>query len=494
MNVEFKCFQNLKDKVRKVLETEKLEQGCNWIIVFAAFMIHIISDGIVYTFGIFYSEIIHNNGYNSGETAWIPSTMSGMLNFVGPLAGVLTNKYGCRFVCILGSLVSSAGYALGSLAFNITYLYLTVGLCTGAGIGLMYFAAIISVNHHFNENRSFATGLAACGSGIGTFILAPVLQFLINVYGWKGAMFFASGFLFSGYIFGTLLSPISRVKKSNWKFGSVHSVHNNDKQINLILPRKSISLPILSEYSSFSILNNSKISNNYFSDPSLIHDKENFEILIINEVPNKQRNEFSGYFNFNIFQDSIFIIYIFSNFLTFLGIETVSIYTVEKITHKNIATKREASYLISVIGIFNTLGRIIFGYISDKCGQNRLWLYIGSLAVCGFSISLSTFYFNYIQMIIFSAIFGLFYGAYISLLPIILVDLFGLEKLTDSFGFVLFFQGIASFFGIPITGWLYDQTGSFEPGFLFSGISVLLSSFVMFATPVFQNRNIFDLP
>ena len=43
----------------------------------------------------------------------------------------------------------------------------------------------------------------------------------------------------------------------------------------------------------------------------------------------------------------------------------------------------DAGFLLSVIGIANTLGRIILGYVSDRPWVNRLYLYNGCLAVCG---------------------------------------------------------------------------------------------------------------
>ena len=44
---------------------------------------------------------------------------------------------------------------------------------------------------------------------------------------------------------------------------------------------------------------------------------------------------------------------------------------------------QDASFLIAVIGIANTIGRIILGYISDKPWLNRLYLYNSALAISG---------------------------------------------------------------------------------------------------------------
>lgn len=47
--------------------------------------------------------------------------------------------------------------------------------------------------------------------------------------------------------------------------------------------------------------------------------------------------------------------------------------------------KDEQSYLLAVIGIANTAGRIVLGYLSDKTWVNRLWVYNWCLTICGIS-------------------------------------------------------------------------------------------------------------
>ena len=53
-------------------------------------------------------------------------------------------------------------------------------------------------------------------------------------------------------------------------------------------------------------------------------------------------------------------------------------------------------------------------------------------------------------------------GTYVSLTSVIIVDLLGIEKLTNAFGIVLLFQGVASFIGPPIIG-IYHLSQSFSP-------------------------------
>lgn len=50
----------------------------------------------------------------------------------------------------------------------------------GIGLGLIYLPAIVSVTCYFEKKRAFATGIAVCGSGFGTFLLTPFMEYLVN--------------------------------------------------------------------------------------------------------------------------------------------------------------------------------------------------------------------------------------------------------------------------------------------------------------------------
>ena len=51
----------------------------------------------------------------------------------------------------------------------------------------------MSVGFYFEKKRAIATGLAVCGSGIGTFIFAPLCNLLVEEYTWKGATLILAG-------------------------------------------------------------------------------------------------------------------------------------------------------------------------------------------------------------------------------------------------------------------------------------------------------------
>lgn len=54
-----------------------------------------------------------------------------------------------------------------------------------------------------------AYGIAMSGSGIGTFVLAPAVQELIDLYSWRGALLVLSAIVANLCVCGALLRPIT---------------------------------------------------------------------------------------------------------------------------------------------------------------------------------------------------------------------------------------------------------------------------------------------
>ena len=75
-------------------------------------------------------------------------------------------------------------------------------------MGLIYVPAIVCVANYFEKKRSTAMGLAVCGSGFGTFILAPVTEMLVVEYQWQGAMLILGGVLLNIVVCGIIFRPL----------------------------------------------------------------------------------------------------------------------------------------------------------------------------------------------------------------------------------------------------------------------------------------------
>lgn len=159
-------------------------------------------------------------GESRGYTALIASLLVGVTLCSGPISSSFVNKYGCRAVTIVGSLLAGFSLIISVFAQNVLTLILTVGLGAGFGFGLIYLPAIVSVTMYFEKYRSLATGIAVCGSGLGTFIFAPLTDTLIVNYGWRGTVLIISAIVLNCMIFGALFRPLEAPKKSKKSIGS----------------------------------------------------------------------------------------------------------------------------------------------------------------------------------------------------------------------------------------------------------------------------------
>lgn len=81
-------------------------------------------------------------------------------------------------------------------------------LFSGIGFGLMYLPSIVMVGYYFDNKRALATGIAVCGSGIGSFVFSPLNEFLLAQFNWKGAMWIISALTLHGLVFASLYRPL----------------------------------------------------------------------------------------------------------------------------------------------------------------------------------------------------------------------------------------------------------------------------------------------
>ena len=94
----------------------------------------------------------------------------------GPLVGRLVTTHGCRRVCVSGAVLASIGLLTASFAPGLSLMIWCYSVVTGLGFGLMYIPSVVVSAPYFTHKRSLAIGICLCGSGFGTFSLAPVSQ------------------------------------------------------------------------------------------------------------------------------------------------------------------------------------------------------------------------------------------------------------------------------------------------------------------------------
>ncbi|XP_029177419.1 monocarboxylate transporter 7 isoform X4 [Nylanderia fulva] len=195
--------------------------------------------------------------------------------------------------------------------------------------------------------------------------------------------------------------------------------------------------------------------------------------------PESVRRILTTMLDLSLLKSPTFIILAISGGLTMMGFYTPFMYVPDRAIKANIDASK-AMFLVSVIGIGNTIGRIVCGLASSLPGVNALvvnntFISVGGLVTIFSGISLTEGY-----QFFYAASFGLSISVFASLRSILVVDLLGLEKLTNAFGLLLLFQGVAATVGAPLAGAFMDATGSYDASFYLSGSLILLSAVICY--------------
>jgi len=179
--------------------------GWGWVVVFSSLVISMIADGISFSFGLLYIEFLEHFGESKSKTAWIGSLFMAVPLLSGPIGSALVDRYGCRTMTIIGGIISGIGFTLSAFVNTIELMYTTFGVIAGLGLGLCYVTAVVSIAYWFDKKRALATGLGACGTGIGTLVYAPMTQYFIEEYGWRGTVLLLAGTFFNMCVCGAVM-------------------------------------------------------------------------------------------------------------------------------------------------------------------------------------------------------------------------------------------------------------------------------------------------
>ncbi|CAG2195436.1 Monocarboxylate transporter 14 [Mytilus edulis] len=204
-----------RKKVDEPITAKPPDGGWGWVVVFSSLMCNILVDGIGLAYGVLLPKFAEYFQTSKSKVSLVGSLLIGMYLCAGPIVSALVNKFGCRPVTIAGSIVAAVGFIVGSFSPNLDILILTYGVIGGFGFGMVYLPSIVSVGYYFDKRRPLATGIAVCGSGIGTFIFSPLLEYLSEVYDWRNLLRIMAGIILNGAVCGMLMRPIKSTNNRN---------------------------------------------------------------------------------------------------------------------------------------------------------------------------------------------------------------------------------------------------------------------------------------
>ncbi len=399
-----------------------------WLIVIGAIMIQ-VALGAIYAWSAFTGALQSETfAFSKTETQAIFSAGLATFAVFTIIGGRLAKRYSPRNIALLGGVFLGLGYILASFvgaSFPLKLLFL--GVMGGAGIGLGYVVPIAVGVKWFPDKKGLVSGLAVAGFGFGAFIWILIA----NPPAVLG---------FNGLISGNF------------------AIANVDMAFRIY----GIAFLALVVLGSLVMVNPPQgwLPKGYKPPEEDKSGKKKFKIDL---KPKEMLHTRQFYLLWMMFfigaLAGLMVIGNIQNFAT-SGTDGFAA-SMPDAQAKDIAVIGAALCL----PIFNGLGRIIWGKVSDNLGRKK-----SIIAMCIFQgIMMLAFFYTTVNPMFFyvaAALIGFNFGANFALFPAATADSFGSENVGLNYGFVFTSYGVGGIVGPILAGMVKDAGMSYMYAFI----------------------------
>ncbi|XP_047488232.1 monocarboxylate transporter 9-like [Penaeus chinensis] len=183
--------------------------GWGWVVTVGAFIIMNLLPMIPPCFGILFSRFLLDLRTTSTTTAWIFSTFCFVWNLFALVCRPLTREFGWRPVALYGILSTALALVISAFAPSAEFLLFSFALLAGSGCGMVVCICFCIVPLYFDRRRGQANAIMMAGAGLGQITGPPLIEFLQEELGYKGASLIMGAVVLHGCIGASLFHPIS---------------------------------------------------------------------------------------------------------------------------------------------------------------------------------------------------------------------------------------------------------------------------------------------
>jgi predicted MFS family arabinose efflux permease len=191
---------------------QSLDEGSidytGWSVLAAAFIGVMVSFApiIPYTFSLFLDPLHAAFGWKREAMGGAFALAAITVAFVSPGIGMLLDRFSPRRIILPAILAFALALAsLSKLGGHIGQFYLIFFVLGLAANGTAQFAYTRTILTWFSKYRGFALALLLTGSGVGSILIPPLTQWVIQHHGWRDAWLMLGGIALLGFPLATML-------------------------------------------------------------------------------------------------------------------------------------------------------------------------------------------------------------------------------------------------------------------------------------------------
>ncbi|XP_043512348.1 monocarboxylate transporter 12 [Frieseomelitta varia] len=508
-----------------------LDGGYGWVIVCGAFFVQFWVTGLMKSYGVLYVEVMETFKDSSASVAsWIPAILSCLCLALAPVTSMLCQKYSCRAVVFVGGLFCALGLTISYFATSLIHLFFTFGVLTGIGSGLSTTPGIILVSQYFDKHRALANGICVSGTAAGSFVFPLLIKILVDNFGFHGTILLLGGCMLHVCVSATLYRPLENnyAPEETGMPEKKEKVESTPKELETAKQQKLDLLFANDSTTKHNLLNELFHQNNVVAveltdsdeekdvmgeglqmkpiskirSSSILHSVEDLStdstcvykarsslrslrssVTAMCPVPQNElqlpeekktvMQRIAQYIDLSLLKNPQFIMMCFSVSLMSTG-SPYMLYYLPAYVHAAGYTKSEAGYLVAISAAFDLCGRLGLGWLSDLRLFDRRKGYIGSVMGAGVAVLVIPMAHSFYVLACSVGMYGLCLGCWFLLVPVLLADQYGTDKISSTYGLVRMFQSVGAISIPPLAGYLRDVTGSYSVCFLCMGTCMVM--------------------
>uniref|UniRef100_A0A1A9WSG2 Major facilitator superfamily (MFS) profile domain-containing protein n=1 Tax=Glossina brevipalpis TaxID=37001 RepID=A0A1A9WSG2_9MUSC len=171
--------------------------GYGWLIMFVSFLSQVVVDGIIFAGGILLPYIANDFDETESTVILIIS-----LQVAGAVSSAFVNKYGFRFVALIGCLSSITVLSISTFSPNNIMMIIFYSIIGGPSLSMIWVSSQLIIGYYFEKYRPIANGIACSGAGVGVALFAYLNSILLPEIGWRNTIRVHTCFLIAVLILG----------------------------------------------------------------------------------------------------------------------------------------------------------------------------------------------------------------------------------------------------------------------------------------------------
>ncbi len=382
-----------------------------WIVLAAAFAMHMAYAGVHFSFGVFLKPIAAAMDWSRGATAFAYTLLwwaSAPATFV---LGWLSDRIGPRKILVFGGAIFGLGIFLSSTVESLWEFYLYFGVLGGIGRAAARAPLLSAVFQSFTKRKGLAIGLTLSGTGIGTLIFPSLARYIMSVSSWRLA------FVALGLVSWGILIPVAFL---------------------ITKPRPGEPEPGRAQGE----------QKGWDTDAVGILGSPDKEWTVAEVLKNR-----------------VFLIFLGTGLACCVSHSFPLAHIVAYASDRGISELSAAS-ILGTVGVSASAGRLIWGATSDRIGGRKSVLCC--IALQTFLMFLVAFANDLWSFYLFAVAFGLFYGGVLPLYAVVSRELFGMRRFGTVYGMHSFVTSTGMGVGGVMGGYIFDFSGDYFFSFMAS--------------------------